>query len=377
MNNTEYLKIYLDNIKLGLKHNRNIDAPDEFLNRLLEKYSNYEGTPNDIVEELNVEIEEFIRQEVERKLEEDKVEAEKLAKEETEKLRNEEIALEEEKVKTKVVDEANSAEKEEQAEEEKEEIEINESQEQEEEEQELEEEVAEETEERETQFNNADINMMLIAMASTPEELQEAISKIPNLNARLKDLDLNPEEFENTKRGLFAMYKNGLSDEERKYNGLAFESMDEYKLYAENLGDKFDTVILENGKKVDLDNSFNVEEVKEDIALDTKETIELPEAVTEFDGVVVEDNGNKFEQETRDVVKEEVNLNNEMDIMFNDPEENNMTKEVEEKAPEKNDAKVLKLTPPSEKGFAYSPAINITIMLLLLVFFMIVIITLL
>ena len=38
--------------------------------------------------------------------------------------------------------------------------------------------------------------------------------------------------------------------------------------------------------------------------------------------------------------------------------------------------KVLKLTPPSEKGFAYSPAINITIMLLLLTFFMIVIVTL-
>ena len=66
-----------------------------------------------------------------------------------------------------------------------------------------------------------------------------------------------------------------------------------------------------------------------------------------------------------------------MDIMFNDPEENNMTKEVEEKAPEKSNAKVLKLTPPSEKGFAYSPAINITIMLLLLVFFMIVIVVML
>ena len=49
--------------------------------------------------------------------------------------------------------------------------------------------------------------------------------------------------------GILDLY--GLSDEERKFNGLAFESMDEYKLYAENLGDKFDTVVLENGK-IDL-----------------------------------------------------------------------------------------------------------------------------
>ena len=367
MNNVEYLKIYLDNIKLGLKHNRGIDAPDEFLNGLLAKYSNYDGNPNEIVEALNVEIEDFIQKEVARRLEEDKIETEKLAKEETEKLKNEEMVLEEEKAKTKVMEEADSTLEEEQVEEDnKEEIEINENEDPEEE---IEEDKA-------ANINNADINMMLIAMASTPEELQDAISKIPNLNARLKDFDLSPDEFENTKRGLFAMYKNGLSDTERKNNGLAFETIDEYKLYAENLGDKFDSIVLENGKKVDLDSKFDLEEVKDDIALDSKKDIEMPENTTEFEGYVVEDDGNKHEQETRDVIKEEVKSDNDMDIMFNDIEENNMTKEVEEKAPEKSSGKVLKLTPPSEKGFAYSPAINITIMLLLLIFFMIVIVTL-
>ena len=220
--------------------------------------------------------------------------------------------------------------------------------------------------------------MMLIAMASTPEELQDAISQIPNLNARLKDFDLSPDEFENTKRGLFAMYKDGLSIEERKHNGLAFETMEEYKLFADNLGDNFDTVVLENGKEATIDSTFNVKDVKDDTVLDNnKKDIEIPDSVSEFTGYVVEDDGNKHEQETRNVVKEQIKEENEMDIMFNDPEENNMTKEVDEKKDVKDGPKVLKLTPPSEKGFAYSPAINITIMLLLLAFFTIVLMTLL
>ena len=379
MNNPEYLKIYLDNIKIGLKSNKNIDVPDEFLDNLLNKYSSSDGNPNDIVEEINKEIESYIQKEVQERMEEidekteeDKIEAENLAKEETEKLTGEEVALEDQKVKTLAMEEKVEKQEDAQVEEKVDEEIVNEH------EKNNQEEKVDENEERKTQFNNADINMMLIAKAATPEELQEVISKIPNLKARLKDFDLNQDEFENTKRGLFTMYKDGLSIEERKHNGLAFETMEEYKLFADNLGDNFDTVVLENGKEATIDSTFNVKDVKDDTVLDNnKKDIEIPDSVSEFTGYVVEDDGNKHEQETRNVVKEQIKEENEMDIMFNDPEENNMTKEVDEKKDVKDGPKVLKLTPPSEKGFAYSPAINITIMLLLLAFFTIVLMTLL
>ena len=151
-------------------------------------------------------------------------------------------------------------------------------------------------------------NLEMISTAKTAEELQGVISNIPGMDVALKDLDFETDYFDSVKRGVFELYKDDL---------------------------------VKSGIKVP-DNIGNLDTKKEE-----KEIPQVQESAPI---------SQKSEQ-------------NDLNAMMNSEEDT--IKEEITKEPEKESGKVLVKASSSEEGFAYSPAINITVLLLLAAFFII------
>ena len=62
MNNPEHLKVYLENIKMAKKDFDNIELPDSLIDELLNKYSNYEGDFNEIIQGINDTITKYVEE---------------------------------------------------------------------------------------------------------------------------------------------------------------------------------------------------------------------------------------------------------------------------------------------------------------------------
>ena len=245
----EYLKVYLDNIKQGMQNNKQVDLPDEFIAELYEKYAG----KNNINQH---EIVDLIQRDIQKYLGKDETVA--IGKEEKPKEEN----MPKESSDTVQVQEATLAG---------------------------------------------------IATAKTPEELQSIISVIPNMDVRLKDLDLGDDEFNNIKRGVFELYKDKLSRSNLDISSL---------------------------KNIKIENYNQIDDLK----------------APEVEPNKVQKNDDRIHN------TEQKDLN----IMFNDVKDNVSQK----KEQIKETGKVLMKT-PKEQGFAYSPAINIMILLLLFAFFII------
>ena len=322
MEKEKMLKEYLEGVKKDLANSIGISIPDTVINSILIKYKGTELDYKDLVVAVNEDVEDFLDEVVEK---DEDLSLETVAREEEEK-KLEELSKEEDN-----------------------------------------------KEKRDIKINDSDINLMMIASASTPKELQDVINKIPNLNVNLTDGNLNNMEFNYVKNMIFEQYRDSIPEELRDIGNLELGEMEEYKSLAENINNDYDSITIDNGdgevRNYDIDKNLDVEEYKNDNDLVNDEEIEIDD-----DKEYVEPlDKDKYNKETFDVNKKK---KSELEKMMPDEE-----KIVKENKMEKETHKVLKIKPPkdlnSEKG--YTNTLNAmlsiisftTIILLLLLYFII------
>ncbi len=317
MNNSKMVEVYINQMVEDLKSSVGIKLPDSVINSLKIKYLDSDLSYADIIQDINIEVEDFLDKMVEK--DED-------YSLETEKRLEEEKALEEMSDK----------------------------------------------EEKNVRINDSDINLMMIASASTPEELQNVINKIPNLNTNLKSGNLDNVEFNYLKNMIFEQYKESIPDGLRDIGNLGLVTMEEYKGLAEDINNDYDSITIDNGNgevtDYNIDKDFDIEEHKNDSDIVNKEDINIKDDK----GYVEEHDNVNYNKETFDFNKKR---QNDLNDMFKEEIK------VENTPLEKRPAKVLKIEKPessnSEKG--YTDTINImlsiisfsTVILLLLLYFII------
>ncbi len=338
MEKEKMLRDYMEGVKRDLIGSVGISLPDSVINSILIKYKDTDLSYKDLISEVNGEVENFL-DEVVQKDEED-VSLEKEAREEEEK-KIEEMAKEEEKV-----------------------------------------------EKRDVTINDSDINLMMIASASTPQELQDVINKIPNLNVNLKDGNLDNLEFNYVKNMVFEQYRDSIPEALRDIGNLELVNMDEYKNLAENINNDYDSITIDNGdgevRNYDIDKDLDVEKYKNDNDLVNNNDIDIEDTKEYVEKV----DTTKHEKEVFDINKDNLRKEKkqgELEAMMptkEEAKENSFEKE--------NTHKVLKLNQPnqvnqnnsfgssnSEKG--YTDTLNVmlsiisftTVVALLLLYFII------
>ena len=196
MSNNELVKDYLGNINDNLFNSSGIRLPDSVINSIVTKYDGSDLDVNELIENVNDDVQAYIDQVVEQDVDFDFDE-----KQEEEAKSLDEMDKKEELEKKNVV------------------------------------------------LNNTDLNLIAIATASTPEELQAAINNCPYLNKRLVDSDLDGNEFENTKRNVFEMYRDSIPGELRDIGELGLSTMEDYMSFSNTLHDQYDTVTMDDGTK--------------------------------------------------------------------------------------------------------------------------------
>lgn len=196
MSNNELVKDYLGNINDNLFNSSGIRLPDSVINSIVTKYDGSDLDVNELIENVNDDVQAYIDQVVEQDVDFDFDE-----KQEEEAKSLDEMDKKEELEKKNVV------------------------------------------------LNNTDLNLIAIATASTPEELQAAMNNCPYLNKRLVDSDLDGNEFENTKRNVFEMYRDSIPGELRDIGELGLSTMEDYISFSNTLHDEYDTVTMDDGTK--------------------------------------------------------------------------------------------------------------------------------
>ena len=196
MSNNELVKDYLGNINDNLFNSSGIRLPDSVINSIVTKYDGSDLDVNELIENVNDDVQAYIDQVVEQDVDFDFDE-----KQEEEAKSLDEMDKKEELEKKNVV------------------------------------------------LNNTDLNLIAIATASTPEELQAAINNCPYLNKRLVDSNLDGNEFENTKRNVFEMYRDSIPGELRDIGELGLSTMEDYISFSNTLHDEYDTVTMDDGTK--------------------------------------------------------------------------------------------------------------------------------
>ncbi len=196
MSNNELVKDYLENINDNLFNSSGIRLPDSVINSIVTKYDGSDLDVNELIENVNDDVQAYIDQVVEQDVDFDFDE-----KQEEEAKSLDEMDKKEELEKKNVV------------------------------------------------LNNTDLNLIAIATASTPEELQAAMNNCPYLNKRLVDSDLDGNEFENTKRSVFEMYRDSIPGELRDIGELGLSTMEDYISFSNTLHDEYDTVTMDDGTK--------------------------------------------------------------------------------------------------------------------------------
>lgn len=193
MNNSELVKDYLENINDNLSNSSGVRLPDSVVNSIVTKYQDSNLEVNELIEKVNDDVQAYIDEVVEQDKELEIVGA----KEEPKKL--DEMDKKEELEKKNVV------------------------------------------------LNNTDLNLIALAKASTPEELQAAMNNCPYLNKRLVDSHLDGIEFEKTKRNVFEMYRDSIPAEMRDIGELGLNTMEDYIAFSDNLHETYDTVTMDDG----------------------------------------------------------------------------------------------------------------------------------
>ncbi len=196
MSNNELVKDYLGNINDNLFNSSGIRLPDSVINSIVTKYDGSDLDVNKLIENVNDDVQAYIDQVVEQDVDFDFDE-----KQEEEAKSLDEMDKKEELEKKNVV------------------------------------------------LNNTDLNLIAIATASTPEELQAAMNNCPYLNKRLVDSNLDGNEFENTKRNVFEMYRDSIPGELRDIGELGLSTMEDYISFSNTLHDEYDTVTMDDGTK--------------------------------------------------------------------------------------------------------------------------------
>ena len=196
MSNNELVKDYLGNINDNLFNSSGVRLPDSVINSIVTKYDGSDLDVNELIENVNDDVQAYIDQVVEQDIDIDFDE-----KQEEEAKSLDEMDKKEELEKKNVV------------------------------------------------LNNTDLNLIAIATASTPEELQAAMNNCPYLNKRLVDSNLDGNEFENTKRNVFEMYRDSIPGELRDIGELGLSTMEDYISFSNTLHDQYDTVTMDDGTK--------------------------------------------------------------------------------------------------------------------------------
>ncbi len=263
MNNNELVKDYLGNISDNLFNSSGVRLPESVINSIVTKYEGSDLEVDALIESVNEDVQAYIDEVVEKDSMYDQ-------EEEPEKIEEQEepVKLDEMDAKT-------------------------------------------ESEKKNVVLNNTDLNLIAIANASTPEELQAAMNNCPYLNKRLVDSKLDGVEFEKTKRNVFEMYRDSIPAELRDIGELGLNTMDDYVAFSNSLHDDYDTVTMDDGseygKVYDLknDNNISLEEMR------TSDSREI-EAGTNNSSLKREDS-NLVDTEGNLEQKHRIDINNEND----------------------------------------------------------------
>ena len=196
MSNNELIKDYLGNINENLFNSNGVRLPDSVINSIVTKYDGSDLDVNELIENVNEDVQAYIDQVVEQDIDFD--------------------MDEKQQEEAKSLDEMDKKE---------------------------------ELEKKNVVLNNTDLNLIAIATASTPEELQAAMNNCPYLNKRLVDSNLDGNEFENTKRNVFEMYRDSIPGELRDIGELGLSTMEDYISFSNTLHDEYDTVTMDDGTK--------------------------------------------------------------------------------------------------------------------------------
>ena len=225
MNSNELVRDYLGNISDNLFNSSGVRLPESVVNSIITKYEGSDLEVDALIESVNEDVQAYIDEVVEKDSMYDQEEPDKIDEQEA-------------PVKLDEMDKKDELEK------------------------------------KNVVLNNTDLNLIAIAKASTPEELQAAMNNCPYLNKRLVDSKLDGVEFEKTKRNVFEMYRDSIPEELRDIGGLGLNTMDDYVAFSNSLHDEFDTVTMDDGseygKVYDLkkDENISLEEMR---TSDTKE----------------------------------------------------------------------------------------------------------
>lgn len=220
------------------------------------------------------------------------------------------------------------------------------------------------------ELNHHDVNLMLIAKADTPEELQDAINQIPNFDINLTKNDMSGDDFIFIKNSVFDMYKESIPKDERIKKDFNM-TIDEYKELDTTIKDNYDTIHMDDGslhgKSYDAKKNNDLEEIKNDDMSKKEENVTLKDGFRDENNsktLLVENfEGNSKEKEKFDVKKRE------LDDMFKDNSEHTFTPVINEKD---NTPKKLQLNNQNQKkdaGFAEAQSMHLIILIILFVLF--------
>ena len=263
MNNNELVKDYLGNISDNLFNSSGVRLPESVINSIVTKYEGSDLEVDALIESVNEDVQAYIDEVVEKDSMYDQ-------EEEPEKIEEQEepVKLDEMDAKT-------------------------------------------ESEKKNVVLNNTDLNLIAIANASTPEELQVAMNNCPYLNKRLVDSKLDGVEFEKTKRNVFEMYRDSIPGELRDIGELGLSTMEDYISFSNTLHDEYDTITMDDGTKYgkvyDLKNDDDVS--LEDMR--TSDTKEIEAGTNE--SALERDVPNLVDTEGNLEEKHRIDINNEND----------------------------------------------------------------
>ena len=201
MSNNELVKDYLENISDNLFNSSGVRLPQSVINSIVTKYEGSDLDVDDLIESVNEDVQAYIDEVVAK---DNMYDLDK--KPEKKEKQEEPVKLDEMDTKT-------------------------------------------ELENKNVVLNNTDLNLIAIATASTPEELQAAMNNCPYLNKRLVNSNLDGNEFENTKRNVFEMYRDSIPGELRDIGELGLSTMEDYISFSNTLHDQYDTVTMDDGTK--------------------------------------------------------------------------------------------------------------------------------
>lgn len=115
-------------------------------------------------------------------------------------------------------------------------------------------------------LNEQDIDLMMIANATTPSELQTALEKITNINIEISDIEIDEEQFKKLRQDVFDSYMLSLTSRNKYYTnpGIQLSKKIEYLrnsgIFSSEELQRFDSILQSgdiNQKLNNLNNTFS------------------------------------------------------------------------------------------------------------------------